>query len=87
MLAVKNQHLDCVKALVNIGGANLNLRNFIGNTVAHIAALNGHLEEMKFILEHNINLLVRNDEGLTCLDHAEKRGFTDVKELLLPHVA
>lgn len=58
MIATKNGFFECVQILVNVGKADLNKTNFMGNTAAHIAALNGQLEIITFLAQKNIDLLV-----------------------------
>lgn len=47
------------------------MRNKIGNTVAHIAALNGHLRILQLLIEKRVEILAKNFEDFTCFDHAQ----------------
>ena len=67
-------------------GAEVNIRNRIGNTVAHIAALNGHLRILELLVDKKINVLARNFEDFTCLDHAEQMARSEIAEFLEPIV-
>lgn len=51
MDAARTGNVQIFKLLIK-AGADLNLCNRLGNTVAHVAALNGHLEILKVIVEN-----------------------------------
>lgn len=67
-------------------GAEINIRNRIGNSVAHIAALNGHLRILQLLVDKKINILAKNFEDYTCFDHAEQMAHSEIAEFLEPIV-
>ena len=75
-------HIKTVECLITEGRADVNKKNFIGNSAAHISALNDNVEMLKLLIKHKIDLLVQNDEKLTCLNHAEMTGRFKFVEFL-----
>jgi ankyrin repeat protein len=73
MDSVMQGQYPTVQLLIN-SGADINIRNKIGNTVGHIAALNGHLRILQLLVDNKINVLAKNFEEFTCFDHAEQMG-------------
>ena len=61
-------NLDCVKLLLK-HGANFNCRDECGNTVLHVAALNGNNKTLDYLSKNlKINLFERNQKGETALN-------------------
>jgi ankyrin repeat protein len=48
--------LGCVKLLVEEGGANLELKNFYSNTALGVAAENGHLDVVEYLVKKGANV-------------------------------
>ena len=70
MLAVAKDdaNLDCVKVLLK-HGANFNCKDECGNTVLHVAALNGNNKTLDYLSKNlKINLFERNRNGETALN-------------------
>ena len=64
-------------------GADINLRNNIGNTVLMQICQRYHIEEIKFLLTvPAIDLSIRNSEDKMGLDLAVGRGFTQAADLI-----
>jgi len=54
-----------------------------GNTLLHVAALNGHEEIVRLLLEQSdIDKTRKNNDGKTAADLAREKGFTQIAELL-----
>jgi ankyrin repeat protein len=73
--------LDTIK-LFHICGANLMTSNFDGRTLAHIAAAEGNLEIVKYLIEEtNYNIMVSDRWGYTPHDEANEtiRNLISVK--------
>jgi ankyrin repeat protein len=51
-------------------GARINARNKYGNTLLHVAAMNGHTEMVLFLLDKGIKLTTKNNAGSTPLHYA-----------------
>lgn len=62
------------------------MRNKIGNNVAHIAALNGHLRILQLLIEKRVEILAKNFEENTCFDHAKNMANQEVADFLEPLV-
>jgi ankyrin repeat protein len=84
MEVVRDGQYSTVELLIDKAGAILNIRNKLGNTVAHIAALNGHLRIIQLLIDRGVDILAKNFEENTCLDHAELCGVNDVFAYLEP---
>lgn len=59
-------------------GANLMASNYDRRTLAHIAAAEGHIEIIKYLIEINLNLMISDRWGNTPFDEATN----DIKKLL-----
>ena len=59
--------------------SNKNLSNGYGSTSLHLAAMGGHYDICKMIIEGNkMNTDVRNNAGETALDKAASEGHSEV---------
>lgn len=68
-------------------GADVNITHF-GISALHLAALNGHLDTVNFLLnQKNIKINVTDKAGRTPLIEAVFGGYTKVVEMLLKHGA
>jgi uncharacterized protein len=78
--------LDVVKSLLNhfsgsskeIKQVYLDAQNEFGNTGLHWAALGGHLETVKTLMEHGASPVIANNQNYIPLDSA---NFNDKKEV------
>ena len=61
----------------------INLQNSSGNTPLHWAALNGHLETVKVLVEAGTDVTVINDAGHDAIYAAEVNDKTEVAEWIL----
>lgn len=88
-------HLDAVKALIEIGGVDVNHRDDTsGRPVLSWAATEGYLEIVTYLLEvPDINVNLTDKTGRTPLSYAAANGRLDVVRLLIarehvdPHLA
>lgn len=54
-----------------------------GNTPLHVAALNGYVDIVRFLLEQpGLDTTHTNNEGKTALDLAREKGFAEIVQLL-----
>lgn len=67
------------------GGADVNDRDYAGNTALHDAALKGHYEIVKLLLDHGAIIDIRSgvDDLDTPLIDATSRGHLEIVKLLL----
>ena len=63
--------------------AILNAQNKSGNTALHWAALNGHLESVKKLLEYGADPTITNQKGHDAVYEAELNDKKDVVEWVL----
>lgn len=82
-LAARNGHSDCIKLIVEKGGADVQERNATTGWVAlHEAAFRGHVECVKVLLQLNAPLRPRTPEEDTPKDLAARYKQREVLELL-----
>ena len=89
-LACRGGVPDVVKWLLN-HGADPNPQGCRNRPPLIIAADYGHLEEVQILLEHNADIHIRNDSGMTPLHEAASgrpdRDQVDIMQVLLHHGA
>jgi ankyrin repeat protein len=68
-------------------GANINLRNHMGQTALHKASQRGHIEILKLVLSQNANVDALDHDGSTPLHLAISAGHLEMVHLLLKHGA
>ncbi|XP_032684484.1 osteoclast-stimulating factor 1-like isoform X1 [Odontomachus brunneus] len=61
--AARTGHVECAKELLNLPNPAVNAQNKMGDTPLHVAASHGHLEVINLLLEHNVDVLLRNKDG------------------------
>ncbi|XP_049820088.1 leucine-rich repeat serine/threonine-protein kinase 1 isoform X2 [Aethina tumida] len=74
----------CLQILLN-AGADPNVRcgpRGDNKTPLHLSAEHGHCSNISMLLEHNANLLMRDSNGLTAADLADKCGHSKAVDLL-----
>jgi len=82
-IAAREGHLQAVKQLVALG-ANINASSDYGAPLDR-AALRGHTEVIRFLLEHGAIAASQRYWGRTPLHEAARMGHTDAVKLLLDH--
>ena len=85
--ACTDDKLDRVKQMYEERPQDLNLADNAGNTPLQIAALQGYVEIVEFLLEKNCDVNTRNIEKDTPLIDAVENGHAEVVKLLLNHDA
>lgn len=80
--AAKKGDLNAVKKLVEKKNSNVDLQNKNGETALHVAAANGNLEVMGYLLEQGALIDIQDAGGNTALHQAALAGFLDGIELL-----
>lgn len=64
-------------------GAQINLKaKDTGFTALHLAALSGHTHIAEVLIKHNIDTSIKDAEGNTAREYAEKFGFEEIVKLL-----
>lgn len=61
----------------------INAPNLAGNTPLHYAAINGHLEAVKKLMDAGVDVTVKNRAGHDAIYEAEVAGKTEVVEWVL----
>lgn len=85
--ACTDDKLDRVKQVYEERPQDLNIADNAGNTPLQIAALQGHVEIVEFLLEKHCEVNTRNIEKDTPLIDAVENGHVEVVKLLLDHGA
>jgi len=87
MKAVQHGHVAAVKELLNIPGINMDLclqdDNIAGSSLLHMAAMYGHLEIVKLLLDSHVNVNQARQDGCTPLHLAAINGHTAIVNALL----
>ncbi|EDX11326.1 GD12144 [Drosophila simulans] len=81
--AARNGNEPICKLLLDEGKADVNAVTKAGATALHRAAMMGHLEIVKLLVEHKANLLLQDECGQTALHRAVMRGHLEVCRILL----
>lgn len=82
--AAANGHTDCLNILKEFGARHI--RNNSGNYPIHWAAENGKIDAVKFLIEnYDVDVLEKNDFGMSVLSCAFKSGNADAIALCLSH--
>lgn len=66
-----------------LAGADLSQPDPSGRTALHVACLHGHLELVKYLLGHQVELNDLDLLGLSPLDYATRGGHNEIEEVLL----
>jgi ankyrin repeat protein len=83
-IACRNGKVSVAEFLV-VKGADINYKGFFGGTGLHWAALNGHFAMVEFLIQHNADLHILDDEyALTAMAWAKEGGHQNVIALLTP---
>ncbi|KIW73894.1 hypothetical protein PV04_01975 [Phialophora macrospora] len=85
--AASNNDLAAVRIKYNERPEDLNLPDNAGNTPLQIAALQGYVEIVRFLLENGCEVDTRNIDRDTALIDAVENGHVEVVKLLLIHGA
>lgn len=85
--AAEKGHVENVKLLLTETDVNVNHINNLGWTALLEAVIltNGgpkHQEIVKLLIEHGADVNIADKEGVTPLQHAKKRGFTEIASML-----
>ncbi len=82
-MASANGHLDIVVYLVDSLKCNPNLQNYAGNTPLHWAALNGQKEVVTYLLNKEVDILIKNNLNKVAAEEAYDKQYFDVSELIV----
>ncbi|XP_046550762.1 ankyrin repeat domain-containing protein 50-like [Haliotis rubra] len=87
MLAGQYGHKEVVEVLVK-HGANLSLRDKVGDNILHLACFKGHVDVVKYIISlHRVYIDSRGFERKTPVMKAGEGGHKEVVEFLVNHGA
>ena len=73
--------LNATKILLEFGG-NLESRTVFNRTPLHLAAAQGHLELVQYLLSCKADITAQTPEGETPCDLARKYSYADVQRIL-----
>ncbi|XP_059176383.1 protein phosphatase 1 regulatory subunit 16A-like isoform X2 [Physella acuta] len=85
-LTTERQMLNDLKELVASGG-DLEFKDAVGATMLHIAAANGFLDAVEFLLDHHVSVDARDNESWQPIHAAAYWGQLDILELLVQNGA
>ncbi|CAF0819065.1 unnamed protein product [Rotaria sordida] len=85
--AARNNHLNLVKYLIEIGKCSINIKNedyndknhetkikaIIGSTPLHAACFNGHIDIVKYLIEHGADYFILNNLYETPIQNGQLR--------------
>jgi hypothetical protein len=75
------KHPACLDVLA-VAGADLNVVNWVGETVVHCAAREGQLESLRMLHMHGANMFAVSNKGETPEQLAARGGFSECVEYL-----
>ena len=82
-VAARHGQTDCVKTLVDVGKAPVNVTDEWGWTALHIAAEAGSVEAVEVLLSHpSCDVSITDKDGLTAADDARRRRHDDIAALI-----
>jgi len=82
MIAVARQDLEILVLLIS-SGADVNLKNDLGNTVLYYASKYGLADIVNILIFSGADVNIKNIQGKTALSIAKKNGHTEVAKLLI----
>lgn len=85
--AAERGHVEVVKELVDRTDIDVNYRNDLGWTALLEAIVLGngsenHKQIVQLLIDHGADVNMADREGVTPLEHAEKRGFKEMADML-----
>lgn len=87
-MACQNNHVDVVKKLLSFAKTlDVDQPKRNGNTALHIASIRGNIDIVRILLDHKVEVNVRNKHNVTPLIMAAQEGHLDIIHLLLNHGA
>jgi len=63
-------------------GADINYKNRLGKTALHYTVINGNIQCTRILVERLADLTVKDSDGLTPYQIADREGFADVMLIL-----
>lgn len=81
--AVRTGDVDRVSYILETSNVDVNFRDERGVTVIHEAAIDGHSEILKILLEHDAEINKTDVDGYTCLDYAVYGGHFECATFLI----
>lgn len=69
-------------AIEEVNKEEINKADKDGYTPLMDASKKGHIEKIRWLLEHGADVNIKDNEGKTALDIAQTKGFTEIADLL-----
>ena len=82
MSSAMEGHVEIGQVILDKSSGDVSLQDEFGNSALHYAVQGGHLKMAKMLMDYGANQSLKNEEGLTPLEVAEKEGFEKVRDLL-----
>ncbi|MFB3045614.1 MAG: ankyrin repeat domain-containing protein, partial [Acidiferrobacterales bacterium] len=86
-LAVSLGHTAMAEWFITQGGTNVQAKDNHGDTLLHLAAINGHAEMAAMLLTHGAKVGAINNIGDTPLHEAAREGYSAIAKFLLANGA
>ncbi len=87
MSACNHGFLDAARLLIDVGKANINLKNDDGWSALMFACQGGHNHIVQLLLEYDVDVNSKNQFGFTPIMKACEKGHANIVQLLLSKTA
>ena len=74
LLAAQKGNKAIVDLLLSEDSLEKNAQNNIGNTALHLSCLDGNIEAIKCLIDHDCNISIQNNYGKTALDYLQNHS-------------
>ncbi|MBP3943545.1 ankyrin repeat domain-containing protein [Sphingobacteriaceae bacterium WQ 2009] len=75
-------NMDLITKYLVLADADVNAQQKNGYSPLHLAAVNGNIDLIILLLEHEADVKLQNDKYQTAADLANEKGFNDIAQIL-----